>query len=306
METVYNIEEARNGIEQSAIEPSDHEGHIKLANVYATCATFWDENKIQEFSNPASWRVVKRNTDDDAEEVVFTVRGVIHTKELPPINKKPRIPAHKYRFIRQGVSLTGLGTPTFTRAFQAIQIIHSHFDRHFQEGALEKQSESDELCIWNRYLTPAHEAKGMQTIPFLPGVDPNGTLRNMAQEDTNYPYVHTEDNQVHYFSARRDNEGDYMYERTEPQMFRVGDLVEAQLSFVVIPIKGGHRKMLTVLRSLALIKGNFIKMETKHEVEDVPTPKATTIKRKAGYCNVVEEKRMRLDDMFLEPQSPDC
>lgn len=46
------------------------------------------------------------------------------------------------------------------------------------------------------------------------------------------------------------------HEECEPQVFRVGDIVEAQISFIVIPVKGGRRKMLTVLRSLALIKGN--------------------------------------------------
>jgi hypothetical protein len=47
------------------------------------------------------------------------------------------------------------------------------------------------------------------------------------------------------------------FQPCEPQTFRLGDLVQAQLSFVVIPIKGGHRKMLAVLRSLAMLDGNF-------------------------------------------------
>src|SRR6266704_1117474 len=55
----------------------------------------------------------------------------------------------------------------------------------------------------------------------------------------------------------------HRYERCEPQVFRLGDIVEAQVSFVVIPVRGGRRKMLTVLRSLALIKGNFKKVSTK-------------------------------------------
>jgi hypothetical protein len=40
-------------------------------------------------------------------------------------------------------------------------------------------------------------------------------------------------------------------------MFRVGDIVQAQLSFVVIPVKAGRRRMLTVLRSLALLDEAF-------------------------------------------------
>ena len=47
----------------------------------------------------------------------------------------------------------------------------------------------------------------MQAIAFLPGVDPAGTLRGMAQEDASCTYVHTEDNQVHFYITRRDNAG---------------------------------------------------------------------------------------------------
>ncbi|KAH9970052.1 hypothetical protein BGW80DRAFT_1173423, partial [Lactifluus volemus] len=228
---------------------------------------------IQQFSSPASWRIVTRDeSGKDAEEVVFSVRGMIHARDLPPIKTKPRIPSHKYKFMRQGVTLVGLGTPTFTRALEAIENIYSHFDRHLQEGTLDKHSTtvrgdgvSDELSMWNRYFTPLREAKGTQAIPFLPGVDPSGILYNMAHEDNNYRYIHSEDNQVQYFTSHRDDKGITKYERCDPHMFRAGDLVEAQLSFVVIPVKGGRRKMLAVLRSLALIKGtNFKKVSTNH------------------------------------------
>jgi len=128
------------------------------------------------------------------------------------------MPAYRYRFLRQGVTLTGLGSPTFTRALEAIKSVHSKFDRQFSEGALEAQgeynvgnTEPDRLDIWNRYLTPAREARGMQSVSFLPGVDPKGTLRDMAQEDGTCPYVHTEDNQVHFYATHRDGEGQLVY-----------------------------------------------------------------------------------------------
>jgi len=48
-------------------------------------------NKIQQFSNPASWQIVKQGEDDNKiEEVIFTIQGVIHTKDLPPIKMKLR------------------------------------------------------------------------------------------------------------------------------------------------------------------------------------------------------------------------
>jgi hypothetical protein len=42
---------------------------------------------------PKSWRLIKKVTQDStaiaAEEFVFTVRGIISGKELPPITEKP-------------------------------------------------------------------------------------------------------------------------------------------------------------------------------------------------------------------------
>ncbi|KAF8231235.1 hypothetical protein L208DRAFT_1278171, partial [Tricholoma matsutake] len=53
-------------------------------------------------------------------------------------------------------------------------------------------------------------------------------------------YVHMEDNIVHYFTMQKDVSGKRKFESCEPQMFHVGDIVQLQLSFVVIPVKGGH------------------------------------------------------------------
>ena len=41
---------------------------------------------------PKSWRLVKKTTQEStivADELVFTVRGIITAKDLPPICEKP-------------------------------------------------------------------------------------------------------------------------------------------------------------------------------------------------------------------------
>jgi hypothetical protein len=42
---------------------------------------------------PKSWRLIKKLTQDSttaaAEELIFTVRGIISGKELPPFTEKP-------------------------------------------------------------------------------------------------------------------------------------------------------------------------------------------------------------------------
>jgi len=87
-------------------------------------------------------------------------------------------------------------------------------DRQFLEGILDSWDSSlvdDNECpclnLSNRYFTPANEAHGLEPIPFHKGVDPRGILQTMAKGDGLTTYVHTEDNQVQYFSMKRDTEG---------------------------------------------------------------------------------------------------
>lgn len=42
-----------------------------------------------------------------------------------------------------------------------------------------------------------------------------------------------------------------------PVIFRVGDVVEAQVTFVILPMRNGKKKTSMVLRSLLLIDGTI-------------------------------------------------
>jgi hypothetical protein len=121
-----------------------------------------------------------------------------------------RIPTHRFKYLRQNVSLTGLGSATFSRALDAAQTIYGHFDRHFPEGLLDSWSPTwstnqglDSIDISNRYLTPSKDVSGLESLPFHKGVDPRNILLNMAQGE----YIHTDDNYVGYFSMHRDTDG---------------------------------------------------------------------------------------------------
>lgn len=97
------------------------------------------------------------------------------------------------------------------KALQSITDIHAHFDRQFEEGILEHipelpsgAADGETIALWNRYLTPVGEAGGTASAPFLPGMDPKGILHDMIRSGL---YIHTEDNQVHYFEAHRSDDG---------------------------------------------------------------------------------------------------
>ncbi|KAF8234306.1 hypothetical protein L208DRAFT_1550392, partial [Tricholoma matsutake] len=216
----------------------------------------------------------------DIEEVIFTIQGIIESKELPPFAEEPRapdqlqemifmikktrMPVSRYKYLCQSITLTGHVSPAFTSALQGVKEIHEQFDQQFPEGTLEARAEdssgdvyTESIVLLNRYLTPASEAGPLKGIPFQPGVDPKGILWDMAQGDRTHAYIHMEENQVQYYTAHRDGTGHRRYKMCEPQTFQIGDIVQAQLTFVVILIWGGKHKMLSILRSIVLIDEQF-------------------------------------------------
>ncbi|RDB19734.1 hypothetical protein Hypma_013178 [Hypsizygus marmoreus] len=237
--------------------------------------------KVQMFDKPKTWRLVQTLANGEKEEIVFSVQGSLVAKDLPPLVEKPRMNSSKYCYLRQGITISGLGTTTFEDALKSATEVFGAFDRNFREGELESWGPSvggiDGLEASNRYLTPRRDALGDVGIPFGPGVDPKNILLSMAGED----HIHTEDNEVLYYSRHEDKEGNQVHVSVGPQTFRIGDLVEIQLSFVVVPLKGDKYKMLAVLRSIALLSGQFrqvISAATK------PAEAATsTLKRKVRY-----------------------
>ena len=127
---------------------------------------------------------------------------------------KQRISASRYKFLRQAITLSGLGSPTFKNALMAANEIYRRFDCQFSEGTLDSWDSSpvdDNECpclsMSNRYLTPANEAQSLGAIPFDKGVDPRGILQNMAKGEGLTVHVHTEDNRVQYFQTKRDTGG---------------------------------------------------------------------------------------------------
>lgn len=59
----------------------------------------------------------------------------------------------------------------------------------------------------------------------------------------------------------------YSYDSLGPQAFRIGDIVEAQLSIVVIPMKGGKYKMLSVLRALTMLEEGQMQVSVRQMIQ---------------------------------------
>jgi hypothetical protein len=116
--------------------------------------------------------------------------------------------ATRYKYLRQGISITGLGTATFEQATKSAQDIHDMFQRQFSEGRLGgwntgKYRHHATLDMSNRYFTPKRDAPNMEHIPFDEMVDPQGVLEGMIQG----AYVHGEENVVQYYNHIVDEKG---------------------------------------------------------------------------------------------------
>ncbi|KAF8239171.1 hypothetical protein L208DRAFT_1221489, partial [Tricholoma matsutake] len=191
-----------------------------------------------------------------AEEAVFLIQGVLSGKNLPPIVDKMRARTNSQaHYLRQGVTLLGCGTPTFEKVLDVAQEIYGIFDHGLEDVALESwilatvpTTQGKALKASNRYLTAKRDAPGMDHIPIPASIDPHGILDKLAKEG----FIYGEENKVQYYQVNTSAEGMKRVEAVEPHIFQISDIVEIQVSFIVVLLKDKKHKMIVVLRSITL------------------------------------------------------
>ncbi|KAF8870508.1 hypothetical protein BD779DRAFT_1455315 [Infundibulicybe gibba] len=264
-----------------------------------------DQCQVARFESPQTWRLIKKVSGvegkglEESEELVFTLVGVICAHDLPPIKEKPSVVARQYKYLRQSISITGIGSPTFGAAVEATHLIFDMFQRQFQEGALavwETPSHQSypTLPMSNRYLTPRRDAPHMEHIPFEAEVDPHGYLESMIKDG----YIHGEENNVEYYTQST-KEGKKIFVESGPQTFRVGDIVEVQVSFVVVPLKQQRYKMMGVLHAIALLDTSFSQVQEatrkRSRTASAPRTAIVSLKRKVGYQTEGQRKKANME-----------
>ncbi|KAF8240525.1 hypothetical protein L208DRAFT_1227127, partial [Tricholoma matsutake] len=191
------------------------------------------------------------------QEAIFTVQEVLTEFQLPPLEKILSMQPGKYHYLHQSITVSGLDTPFFGKAVMAVNEIYGMFD-HAALGSWNlTDCHGPSIEASNHYFTPVRQGLALASLPFQENVDPCSVLAKM-EVSPGARCVHTEDNEVEYCHAFREPDGRYRFEACPPQSFRKGDIVEAQLSFIIIPIKedlvkGKQYKMLVVLQSMALL-----------------------------------------------------
>ncbi|KAF8067556.1 hypothetical protein FPV67DRAFT_1669440 [Lyophyllum atratum] len=309
MEPAYSKDSAKQSIERLTDE-SKNEDETCLHDLLKDPKWF-ESVRIKEAVKEKVFALVhaddKGNPTD--EECILTVYGALTKKELPPLKiGLKNLDQGKIRFLKQAISLDGLGSDRFKDAVVAAGAVWELFDRVFEEGVLESWKDglagegNKHLDMSNMLVTNIKDGSEQQHIPFDAGSDPHSVMDSFLKKG----YVRTEDNVVQYSEAKGCLEGKRRYEKIGPQAFRIGDIVAAQLSFKAIALKDGRTsksRMIVVLRSLTLLakSSNYKKMKEP----EVHSEKGTvTLKRKLRSLEDAEvyDVRKRINDMTVDDE----
>ncbi|KAK0457946.1 uncharacterized protein EV420DRAFT_1764467 [Desarmillaria tabescens] len=280
MDRFYNKDDAKNIIElltQERVEKDRmHLSRVLKDNEFVKSASIKRDNEA------GVWRIIKQSEDEGMmEEMVFTITGAIYAMDLPPVAKEMRAQKEKVGFLIMG-------------------------EREFRDGELKhwkpmSMKGLDVIELSNRYFRLRNSTNDEEGIPFSNDVDPAGILAKIVQRK----WIHTEDNEVRYYRGVMDERGkkrqaffefvSSLYVSAKLQIFRVGDIVEAQCSMVFLRTNEGTARMKMILRALALVNSDN---STKATVEcrnamNTQSEMVIRIKQKIGFKEEEEDVGVR-------------
>ncbi|KAL0577385.1 hypothetical protein V5O48_004602 [Marasmius crinis-equi] len=257
-------------------------------------ATFIDESDSDPITMlcgmPEAWRFIQNQ--DDPEEVVFNVQGIVTNIDLPPFNTP---------ISRQVEQKPPQSSGEFDIAMQKLKVANSYLTRNIKEGTEVELNCVDlaanghpSLTLTNRYFTSKRLAPNETSIPFPPDVDPYRHLESLSGPE----YIHTADNHVEYWQYQPILPDDTRFVKTAPSVFRIGDIVEAQFTLTLAEIRSGKPpykyKAIATLRTVTLFNKKYTD-DAKHAMI-TQVNEVKTLKRKIGMQDEMHrdaEKKMR-------------
>ena len=119
------------------------------------------------------------------------------------------------KYLRQSISVTGLGIPEFEKNIKGLADIYSAFgrcvmvDKLAPSGIVDEYNRHRSIEISNRYFTSRKEALAEECVPISTDIDPHGLLVQAAGNN----YVHTEQNIVKYYMRTKENDSNRFVKR---------------------------------------------------------------------------------------------
>ncbi|KAF7970331.1 hypothetical protein HWV62_24356 [Athelia sp. TMB] len=220
------------------------------------------------------------NPERPQEEIVLRIQGIICKASLPPkrlairgpqtsaryleqsftltgLNTLPG-PQTSARYLEQSFTLTGLNTLPFNMAIEGAFNISESFGRQAEHlvpwhpGQFEGFAT---LNMSNRLFTKQTRDKHHEQVAMEGSIDPHGALLGLAKGD----FVHMDDNVVRYLKCMLAASGNISYANAQAASFKPGDIVEAQVSLVVLPSRNGQQTLKMILRAMTMLDDSFSK-----------------------------------------------
>ncbi|KAJ7432324.1 hypothetical protein B0H11DRAFT_1931643 [Mycena galericulata] len=238
--------------------------------------------------NRKIWRVGPVTPDGKVEdELVFRMQGILSKRNLVPGDIQ-RFPSSKVANLSQQASIVGAGSELFEAGFRNLKQFHGLFSRHFPsttvaQWPIEGDGGYPTMNASNRYMTTTQDDPTAMHVPFGPGVDPLGRLQKYVGAEM----VHTADNEISYYKKAVDPvTGKSVYDKAFPANFRIGDVVEMQVS--VIGFQGKDKNIMKLhchLRALTLLESKFSKAAEDAQESTIKhsVPVVVNLRRKVGH-----------------------
>ncbi|RDB26092.1 hypothetical protein Hypma_006902 [Hypsizygus marmoreus] len=260
-----------------------------------------DMNSVTVLANgePTKWNLVCASSADGyMEEMVIRIQGILRWRDLPPVSGSKDRLQPRLATLRQRVDIGGFDDPSFLQCLDKVQEIHELFSRAIPHDRLcqwdpETYPEGISVSASNRYFTPRRYAGTEPEIDLTDTTDPTGILRSLKPAGM----VHTEDNEVKYFACS-DTEDGKCYLPSSPAAFKVGDIVEAQISFLAVPIRDETVKMIIKLRALTMLSSVHTRTANFRELAAAASVKRP-IKRMLRHTGYDAD-----DDALPQPKIP--
>ncbi|KAJ7747473.1 hypothetical protein B0H16DRAFT_1461953 [Mycena metata] len=262
MDRFYNVQAAAHKLETMSAARREVVKTANRADVFHLADLDLDGAHIVETGQGRKhWRLCSSFSEDDTrDEIVYRVQGVLMKNNLIPKNAS-MCTTRQTPFLCQHVEICGLSSATLKTAMEKTQEVTDRFVEHLvgTKVADIPRPRSDIgglLSASNRIFTSKDDAPNEQHNEFADGLDPMGVLARLKSPNL----IHAPENIVQYFKrvVEDENSGKAKYISTVPGVFRVGDLVEIQLSFVAVQVS--HKvKITTSLQAVTLLDATFSK-----------------------------------------------